>query len=164
VLYHSGYWNILLVNLFAIFFAVSIVVYLGGLFSWTTVLVFAALIVGMDIVQVFGTKFMGTAADKLVELELPILIRVPTYPAGGWIGLGLGDIFLAGLLAIQIARRYDRKAALISAVSIGFAFFLYEVVAFTFRIFDYFPATIIVVCGWFLSLGISELIKQKRSS
>ena len=163
-LYLSGFWNIILVNLFAIFFAVSIVVYLGGLFSWTTVLVFAALIVAMDVIQVLGTEFMGAAADRFVELELPILIQVPTYPVEGGIGLGLGDIFLAGLLAIQSLSKYDRTAAVISAVSIGFAFFIYEVIAFSLRLFTYFPATIIVVCGWLLSLGLYQLVTRRRSS
>lgn len=164
VLYLSGYWNIILVNLFAVFFAVLIVVYLGGLFSWTTVLVFAALIVAMDVVQVLVTNFMGAAAERFAELELPILIQVPTYPVEGWIGLGLGDIFLAGLLAIQGMRKYGRKAAFISAVSIGFAFFIYEVIAFSLRLFRYFPATIIVVCGWLLSLGLYQFIKLRGSS
>ena len=157
------FWNIVLLNVFAILFAVFISVYLGGLFSWTTVLVFAGLITVMDIVQVFITGFMGTSAGKLVELGLPILIQVPTFPVESWIGLGLGDIFLAGLLAIQTAQKYDRKAGVTSAMSIGFAFLLFEIIILNYNFTGYFPATLVVVGGWLLGLGLYYLVKQKRA-
>ncbi len=57
-LYLSDFWDIFLLNMFALIFAIFISVYLGGLFSWTTVLVFAGLITVMDFVQVFVTGWV----------------------------------------------------------------------------------------------------------
>ncbi|UCD97150.1 MAG: hypothetical protein JSV35_03640, partial [Candidatus Bathyarchaeota archaeon] len=48
-------WNLLLLNIFAILFAVLISVYVGSFFSWKTVIAFTALITVMDIIQVFLT-------------------------------------------------------------------------------------------------------------
>ncbi|MDH5448089.1 MAG: hypothetical protein OEY24_05150 [Candidatus Bathyarchaeota archaeon] len=152
-------WNIILLNAFALLFAIFISIYLGGLFSWKTVLVFAGLITVMDVIQVFGTGFMGSAAGKFVELGLPVLIQVPTFPVDSWIGLGLGDIFLGGLLAIQTTQKYDRKAGVISAVSVGFAFLLFEIIMLNYEFAGYFPATLVVVGGWLLGLGVYRIIK-----
>ena len=158
------FWDIVLLNIFAVIFAVFISVYLGGLFSWTTVLVFAGLITVMDFIQVFGTGFMGEAAGKFIKLELPVLIYVPTFPTENWVGLGLGDIFLAGLLAIQTAQKYSRKAGITSAISVGFAFFLFEIALFYYEFASFFPATLVVVGGWLLGLGLHHIIEQKRAS
>jgi hypothetical protein len=153
-LYFSPLWNNTLVNIFAIIFAVFISVYLGGLFSWATVLVFAALLTIMDIIQVFLTGFMGAAAGKFGMLQLPVMIHVATFPREGGIVLGLGDIFLAGLLAIQTARKYNRKAGVISAFSIGFAFLVFEIGILNYEFAGYFPATLVVVFGWLAAFGI----------
>jgi len=162
-LYHF-FWNNTLLNIFAVIFAIFISVYLGGLFSWTSVLVFAGLITVMDFIQVFGTGFMVEAANKFIKLELPVLIYVPTFPIENWIGLGLGDIFLAGLLGIQTAQKYGRRAGVISAISVGFAFFLFEIAFFYYEFANFFPATLVVVGGWLLGLGLYRIIKQKRAS
>jgi len=153
-LYFSPLWNIVFLNVFAILFAVFISLYLGGLFSWNTILVFAGLITIMDIIQVFATGFMGSAAGKFIELRLPVLIQVPTFPRQGAILLGLGDIFLTGLLAIQMTVKYGRKAGVISAISVGFAFFLFEIGILNFEFAGFFPATIVVVFGWLAAFGI----------
>jgi presenilin-like A22 family membrane protease len=158
-------WNIIMLNAFALLFAVFISIYLGCFFSWKTVLVFAALITVMDVIQVFATGFMGSAAGKFVELGLPVLIQVPTFPVeSNGISLGLGDIFLGGLLAIQTTQKYDRKAGVISAVSLGFAFLVFEIIMLNYEITGYFPATLIVVGGWLLGLGLYNIIKQKLAS
>ena len=158
------FWNLVFLNVFAIIFAVFISVYLGGLFSWKTVLVFAGLITVMDVIQVFVTGFMGTSADRLIALNLPILIEVPTFPLQGAIRLGLGDIFLAGLLAIQTAQKYDKRAGVISAISVGFAFLLFEIIILNLEFTGYFPATLVVVGGWLLGLGLYYLLKQRKDS
>ncbi|MFP3984711.1 MAG: hypothetical protein ACLFU9_01915 [Candidatus Bathyarchaeia archaeon] len=157
------FWDLILLNIFAILFAVFVSVYLGGLFSWTTVLIFAGLITVMDVVQVFVTGYMGEAATKLIGLRLPVLVYVTTFPRDGWIGLGLGDIFLAGLLSIQTMLRFDRKTGVISALSMGIAFFIYETIVFHFEFFGFFPATIVVLCGWLLGLGIHRLVGERGS-
>ncbi|MCK4933608.1 hypothetical protein KAS06_02955, partial [Candidatus Bathyarchaeota archaeon] len=137
-LYYSGFWGGFLPTLFAVIFVISISVYVGSLFSWTTALVFAALITIMDFIQVIGTKFMGQAAEKVMGLQLPVAIQVPTFPIEGEVILGLGDLFLAGLLSIQISKKYNRRAGVISAISIGIAFFIFEVLAIYFRLETYF--------------------------
>lgn len=163
-LYLSPYWNLLLLNIFAIIFAVFVTVYLGGMFSWKTVLVFAALITVMDFVQVFGTGFMGASAEKLLDLKLPIMILVPTFPveASGLLGLGLGDVFLTGLLAIQTSQKYGRKAGFISAVTVGFAFFVFEFAIFSYQYTGFFPATIVVVGGWLLGFGVQHILLPRK--
>ncbi|UCG36105.1 MAG: hypothetical protein JSV64_05640 [Candidatus Bathyarchaeota archaeon] len=166
VLYISPLWNTLLINIFAIIFVVLISVYLGGLFSWKTVLAFTALLTIMDVIQVFATGFMGQSADRLVELNLPILIEVPTFPLNWWetsIRLGLGDLFLSGLLAIQTAEKFKdlKESGVISAFSIAFAFFIFEIIVVNIGYYDYFPATIVVVCGWLLGLGLIHLLRQR---
>jgi presenilin-like A22 family membrane protease len=160
-LYLSPFWGVELVDVFAIVLAVSISVYLGGLFSWITVLVFAGLITVMDVLQVFGTRYMVHAAINFIQLRLPILIYVPTFPVVGWAGLGLGDIFLSSLLAIQTMKKYGIRAGVASAVSIGFAFFLFETIAFYYEFAYFFPATLVVVFGWLIGLGLFLLTKRR---
>jgi len=158
-------WSIILLNIFALLFVVFVSVYLGGFFSWKTVLVFAALITVMDVIQVFGTGFMVDAANKFIDLKLPVLIIGDTFPRQGKFVLGLGDIFLTGLLAVQATEKYNRKAGAISAVSVGLAFFLFEIIAFHYEEFArVFPATLVVVGGWLLGLGVYRIIKQKIAS
>ncbi|UCE95819.1 MAG: hypothetical protein JSV51_08970 [Candidatus Bathyarchaeota archaeon] len=162
-LYLSGFWNIIFLNVFAIIFAILISIYLGGLFSWKTVLVFAGLITIMDFIQVFITRFMGTAAGKFIDLRLPVLLQVPTFPRQGGILLGLGDIFLAGLLAIQIELKYGRKAGAISAVLTGFAFFIFEIAILNFEFAGFFPATLVVLFGWLAAFGIVYVRARHQS-
>ncbi len=147
-------WNLVFANVFAVIFSVFISLYIGSLFSWNTILVFACLLTFMDVIQVFGTGFMAEAANKFLSLQLPVLIIVPTFPTIGQIGLGLGDIFLAGLLTIQTMQKYNNKAGIISAASIGFAFFLFEIALFQYQFAQYFPATIVVVSGWLLGVAL----------
>jgi presenilin-like A22 family membrane protease len=152
LLLYAFSWNLLFLDIFAVVFSLVISIYLGGLFSWVTVLVFAVLITIMDFIQVFGTGFMGQAADKFLNLGLPVLIVVPTFPGKGFplalIGLGLGDIFLTGLLAIQLTLKYGKRAGIISAITTGVAFFFFEIALLNFEFAEYFPATLIVILGW----------------
>jgi presenilin-like A22 family membrane protease len=165
-LYLSPYWNLLLLNIFAIIFAVLITVYLGSMFSWKTVIVFATLITVMDFIQVFGTGFMGASAENLLNLELPIMLIVPPFPVNtsGFLGLGLGDIFLTGLLAIQTAQKYGRNAGFISAVAVGFAFFVFEFIIFSYQYTGFFPATLVVMGGWLLGFGGNLLISRREQA
>lgn len=164
ILYFSTLWSSLLITLFAVIFIVSITIYVGNLFSWSTVLIFTALITVMDVIQVFGTNFMGQAATKVIQLQLPVAIQVTTFPIEGEVFLGLGDLFLAGLLSIQTSRKFNKRAGLISAISIGVAFFIFEALANYFNFRSFFPATIVVVCGWLLGFGIFYLIKRRNST
>lgn len=159
MLFYHFYWGLLILNLFVAAFAIMIPIYLGALFSWKTTWIFASLLTAMDVIQVFGTGFMGELAGKTIELGLPVLLMVPTYPAERLIALGLGDVFLAGLLAVQTALRDGQKAGILAAAIVGVAVFVFEVASFNTGFSRYFPATIVVIAGWIASLGIARLIR-----
>jgi presenilin-like A22 family membrane protease len=151
------FWNIYLFNFFAILFGISISIYMGKLFTWKTTAAFVALLTIIDIIQVLVTRFTVASAEKLLELRLPVGIILPTFPyAGGNTFLGLGDIFLMGLLIIQNTRKYGRKFGLASIVSIVVVFFLFQTTLLNSDVQD-FPATVFVVSGWLTFLAAKYL-------
>lgn len=156
ILFYFFYWNIYVFNLFAIIFACIITIYLNTLFSWKTISIFAILITLLDVFQVFGTGFMGQAAVKILELKLPVLIVLPTYPVEGIMGLGLGDILLSGLLSTQMVMNRGQKVGILTAFTISMSLFFYEFVSFNYISFTYFPATIIVIIGWLFTIIITS--------
>ena len=158
------YWELPVFNTFVAIFAVIVTVYLAALFSWKTVWIFAVLLTVMDVIQVFGTGYMGEYAIKTIELKLPVLLKLPTYPAGGMIGLGLGDVFLAGLLSVQTALKKGRRAGIHAAAMIGIAMFVFEIALLNIEFAYFFPATVVVVAGWFASMGFARLIYLERQA
>ena len=169
IVLYVRYWelfayNLFVFNLFAAIFAVIATVYMGTLFSWRTTLIYAGLLTVMDAVQVFGTGFMGEAAAKMVDvLALPVAFRIPAYPAVTWMMfLGLGDVFLSGLLAIQTASKHGRGAGLLTAATVGVAMFIFEVIALNTTLFVHFPATLVVVAGWVMGLGGLHLVRLRK--
>jgi len=164
VLFYFYWWNVVVLNIFAITFAIFISLYLGGLFSWKTVAVFAVLITAMDVIQVFGTGFMGASAEKMLQLQLPTLILVPAFPSTlpGYLGLGLGDIFLSSLLCIQTAEKHGRKIGVLTAAIIGTVFFLFEIILLNYPLGRYFPATVTIAGGWLTGLGVHQLLKSNK--
>jgi hypothetical protein len=148
-------WNLLASNLFAIVLVSFMTIYLATLFSWKVTWIFTILLTIMDSIQVFITGFMGKLAEKAVfELGLPVVLQLPTYPAQGIMILGLGDIFLSCLLSIQVTLKQGSKNAIVTAITIGFAFFILEVLYLNKILQGYFPATVIVILGLLLGLGI----------
>lgn len=160
-LYLSHFWNIFLLNLFAIVFAIFISIYLGSLFTWKTTTVFMALLTLMDVVQVLLTGFMVESSRKMLALQLPMMIIIPTFPSKlpYYLALGLGDIFLFGLLIIQSTRKYGKKFGLASIIAIATIFLLLETILLNFTI-RYFPATVLVTCGWLTALGAKHLYRS----
>lgn len=156
------YWNIYLLNLFAVLLAISISFFLGVLFTWETTAVFAALLTIMDIIQVLGTRFMVVSGGKMLALGLPAMVIVPTFPSWfpeGMVILGLGDILLAGLLVIQTSKKHGRKLGFITIIAIAAVFLLLETILLNFFA-GYFPATVMVICGWLTALGTRHLYKS----
>jgi len=161
LMYEDTYlWNVhipphtpYLLNFFAIIFAICISVYLGSLFTWKTTAAFTVLITIVDVVNVLITGYTVESAEKLVEtLRLPVVIIVPTFPyIGGVMTLGLGDIFLAGLLGIQTAKKYGKKFGLTSITAIAAVFLLLQTVLLNYHP-QPFPATILVIPGWLTAL------------
>jgi hypothetical protein len=152
------FWNLIIFNLFVVAFAILISVYLSSLFSWKTVWLFAVLLTIMDVIQVFVTGFMVESATKLINLDLPVLLILQTYPADARMGLGLGDLFLSGLLAIQTAKKHGEKTGIIVAVWIGIAMALFEIAWLNTEFARFFPATVVVMAGWLAGVGFSQLL------
>ncbi len=153
------WWNPYLLDVFAISFSIFVSVYMGSLFSWKTTALFVTLLTIVDIIQVFGTRFMVAYGEKMIQLSLPVVIIVPTFPSQiGLIALGLGDIFLAGLLSIQTTQRYGRRFGLVSMISIAVVFMILETVLLNYSI-PFFPATVMVISGWLIALGARRLYK-----
>ena len=155
--------NIFVMNIFAALFTIMVIVYLNSLFSWKVTVVFAFLLMIMDIIQVFWTGYMVEAANKMIGLQLPIALILPTFPSYRLTALGLGDIFLSGLLSAQTASKYGQRKGLITAATISIALFIFEILMLNMEIgVQGFPATIIVLLGWLLGMGL-VFLKEKRS-
>jgi hypothetical protein len=157
-------WFPVLMDVFGFTFAVLIILYLSSLFNWKTVGLFAVLLTALDIILVIGTGTMVTAARQFTGLGLPVLVYLPNVPflysAAGLLlnrGLGLGDFFFAGILAVQTYNKFGRKTALVSAVAMAVAFgvweaFLADILAWlnplVGREIGGFPGTLMIISGW----------------
>jgi len=135
ILYNSGtaaIWSPYLMDVFALTFAVLIVLYLSPLFNWKTVGLFAVLLTTMDIILVIGSTAMLTAATKFTSLGLPVMVILPNVPLVlknsllQYQGLGLGDYFFAGILAAQTYKKFGMKTAIVSAVAMAVSFGIWE--------------------------------------
>lgn len=154
-------WSVYLVNVYAIVFAVLVILYLGSLFTWKATWVFAVLITILDVIQVFVTGAMVEAAETGVSLQLPVMVATPVFPSAiGVLRLGLGDFFLSGLLSIQTLKRYGKKPAVLSAAIIAVVFFMFEIYLLNYSQ-GYFPATLIVILGW-LPVAIWKILTADR--
>jgi hypothetical protein len=154
------YWNIYLSDLFAILFVISISLFLGRLFTWKSTIVFVILLVIMDVIQVVITQYMVISAEKMLELQLPTMIIVPTFPLDGYAILGLGDILLTSLLSIQTLRKYEKTIGLAVCMSIAGVFLIIETVLLNYAV-GFFPATVMIVSGWILVLVIRFLYTKQ---
>jgi presenilin-like A22 family membrane protease len=159
ILFYFFYWNIFISDLFAILFVISISLLLGRLFTWKSTGVFVTLLVIMDIIQVFITQYMVVSAEKMLELQLPTMIIVPTFPLEGYAILGLGDILLSSILSIQTLRKYGKRLALASCASIALVFLIVETLLLNYD-FGFFPATVMIASGWIVVVVVRYLHEQ----
>ena len=173
-------WAPYLMDIYGLTFAVLIILYLSPLFSWTTVGLFAALLTAMDVILVIGTPAMVTAATSFTSLGLPVLVWLPNIPLifsqTGQIlfrGLGLGDFFFAGILAVQTFNKFGRKTALIVAIAMALAFGIWE--AFLLNILAWldpivgrniggFPGTVMIISGWAPVIGWKLLNERRKAT
>ena len=179
-------WYPVLLDIFALTFAVLIILYLGSLFTWKTALVFAVLLTIVDIILVLGTGSMVVAAQQFTGLGLPILVHLPNVPLirapqdfipsfFGFLprGLGLGDFFFAGILALQTFKRYNKRVALLSIAAMTISFAIWE--AFLPDILDLlepilqrqiggFPGTLMIICGWMPVVAWKMLSERKAKT
>ncbi len=173
-------WYPILWNVFAFTFAILIILYLGSMFTWKTAFVFAVLLTIVDIILVIGTGSMGEAAQQFTSLGLPVLVYLPNVPfafsAEGAIlfrGLGLGDFFFTGILALQTYKKFDKKTALLSVVAMSISFgiwlaFIPEIVAalepLLGRVLFGFPGTLMIIPGWLLVVAWKMLSEKNKNS
>ncbi len=156
-------WAPFLMDVFGFTFAILIILYLSSLFSWKTVGIFAALLTIMDIILVIVTPVMIGAAHTFTGLGLPVLVYLPNIPTivsqGALLfrGLGLGDFFFAGVLAVQTFNKFGKKTAFATAITMAVAFGIWE--AFLGDIINWltpivgrniggFPGTVMIISGW----------------
>jgi hypothetical protein len=164
-------WFPVLLDIFGATFAILIILYLSPMFNWKTVGIFAVMLTMLDIILVFSGP-MVAAADTFSGLGLPVLIYLPNVPlqisaegALGFRGLGLGDFFFAGILAIQTYNQFGKKYAYAAIAAMVLAFGIWE--AFLPDIFALlgirgFPATVCIITGWIPIAVIGTLLHRKQ--
>jgi hypothetical protein len=170
-------WSPVLLDIFALTFAVLIILYLGSLFTWKTVLVFALLLTIVDIILVLGTGSMVVAAQQFTGLGLPVLVQLPNVPfvfssnsAILFRGLGLGDFFFAGILALQTFKKLGKKTGYASVLAMTISFAAFEAFIpeiarglepILHRQIGGFPGTLMIICGW-LPVVAWKLLSEKK--
>jgi hypothetical protein len=165
---NSFIWTQYLSNVYGLIFAILITLYLAGLFNWKTTAVFGVLITAMDIILVLVTKTTVQAANAAVSLSLPVLVQLPLFPlistgAGLLIlGLGLGDFFFAGLLAVQTYKKYGKGLAIASVVGMTISFFIFEALILTYNV-GAFPGTLMIICGW-APFVLAQTLRDRRKT
>ncbi|MFA7080002.1 MAG: hypothetical protein WC203_03795, partial [Candidatus Bathyarchaeia archaeon] len=165
-------WFPALLDVFAFTFAILIIMYLSSMFTWKTVSIFAILLTLLDIVLVFSGP-MVAAAETFTGLGLPVLVYLPNIPlilneTGAFVlrGLGLGDFFFAGILAVQTYKKFGQKTAIISIVAMALSFGIWE--AFLPEITGFFnirgfPATVCIITGW-IPIILWKLLTTKNKA
>ena len=187
-LYNSGtaaVWSPFLMDVFGLTFAVLIILYLSSLFNWKTVGLFAVLLTSMDIILVIGSTAMLTAANSFTSLGLPVLVILPNLPLVRAInpatlvsgiayrGLGLGDFFFAGVLAVQTNKKFGMKTAIIAAVAMAVSFGIWEaflqdiingLTPILGRNIGGWPATTCMLTGWAPVIAWKLLSERRKAS
>jgi hypothetical protein len=150
----TAVWKWYLLDMFAVIFIVFITVYVGSFFTWKTTFAFASFLTIMDIIQVLGTGYMVQTSGKIIDLALPIFIVLPVLPSTNILmALGLGDLFLTGLLGIQTAKKFGRRFAMISVLSMAIVFGIVEALMLTYFEHQALPATVMIFGGWLITTG-----------
>lgn len=177
-------WYPILMDTFGLTFAVLIILYLGSLFNWKTVGLFAVLLTILDIILVFSGP-MVAAAKTFTGLGLPVLVYLPNVPlitvpsdftgvtffGFGARGLGLGDFFFAGILAAQTYKKFGKKVGIAAILGMTLAFGIWE--AFLPEILEGmsailgtalkgFPGTLMIITGWAPIVAIALLLNKRK--
>jgi|WetSurMetagenome_2_1015567.scaffolds.fasta_scaffold43186_2 hypothetical protein len=174
----AAIWSPFLMDVFGLTFAILIILYLSSMFSWKTVGLFAVLLTLMDIFLVIVTPVMVGAAQNFTMLGLPVLVYLPNVPfvystAGALLsrGLGLGDFFFAGVLAVQTFNKFGKKTALIAVVAMAVAFGIWEaflsdiitgLIPIVGRNIQGFPGTLMIISGWAPIIAWKLLSKRNK--
>jgi hypothetical protein len=173
-------WFPILMDVFGFTFAILIILYLSSMFSWKTVGLFAVLLTILDIILVIGTGTMVVAAKQFTGLGLPVLVYLPNVPfvystTGVLLnrGLGLGDFFFAGVLAVQTFNKFGKKTAFIAAVAMAIAFGIWEafladiitgLIPIVGRNIQGFPGTLMIISGWVPIVAYKLLTSRNKAT
>ena len=148
------YWNIYFFNIIAILIASFAILFMLQIMTWKIVKYFTVLFVILDIIMVLYTKMMTVAATKILDNNIPAMIMLPANDVTTTgIALGLGDIFLTGLLCATFIREVNMSDALgikfswMTAIMIGTILFASILIFPTTPL----PATVHVIIGFILS-------------
>ncbi len=170
-------WAPYLMDVFGFTFAILIILYLSSLFSWKTVGIFAVLLTIMDIILVIVTPVMMQTANTFTSIGLPVLVYLPNVPLifrDDHImlrGLGLGDFFFAGVLAIQTFKKFGKKTAIVTVLSEAVAFGIWEAYMQDIlavldpimgREIGGFPGTLMILTGWAPIAAAAWLIQRNK--
>ncbi len=154
------FWNLKLLNLFAIVLAFGASLILANVFTWKSSLAFVAILTLIDIIHVFGTKMMVEVGQKGIQLGLPIMLLLPAYPARGYLGFGLGDLFVASLITVRNWEKFGGRAGLVTSIHI--AIFLGLMIPVVER-FGALPATVFISAGWVTSYIHMKIMRERNS-
>jgi len=142
VLYFN-YWNTYTFNLIAVLLAISLILLISNIISWSVLKLLFVLLMIMDIALVFITRDMVAFGHKILVLQIPILIHIPF---GEGVSIGLGDIFITGLLSLGFTKEkefsYNRSLRFVWIIAALFFIILYLVNAYLPH--QMYPATIFV--------------------
>jgi hypothetical protein len=166
-------WFPYLLDVYGIIFALLIVLYLNSLFTWKTVFIFAGFLTAMDIVLVWITGTMVQAAEHISGLGLPVLVAFPTLPIISTtegiliMRLGLGDFFFAGILASQTLKRFGKKTAVASLLTICISFAVFELILLNPELSSALPvpalpATLPILVGWLPVILVKMFLMRKE--
>jgi len=127
---------------------------------------------------VLGTGSMVVAAQQFTGLGLPVLVFLPNVPiiqtTQGVLlfrGLGLGDFFFAGILALQTFKKFGKRAGYASVVAMTISFavfeaFLPEIVRLLEPLLQReiggFPGTLMIILGWVPVVAWKMLSERKQ--
>jgi len=180
----AAVWFPIVMDVFGLTFAILIILYLSSLFNWKTVGLFAVLLTTMDIILVFSGP-MVAAANTFTGLGLPVLVYLPNIPlikaTAGYlsifgfapVGLGLGDFFFGGVLAVQTFNKFGKKIAFEAVIAMTIAFGLWEasfavVLPALSSILGHpltgFPGTLMILSGWAPVAGWKALSERRKAA
>lgn len=163
----TNLWFPYLLDTYGVIFAVLVTLYLGSLFTWKNLFIFVGLLTIMDIVLVLFTGVMVTAAKQVSGLGLPVLISLPTVPLViterglQYMSLGLGDFFFAGILATQTFKKFGKKTAVLSTLTMSLSFAIFETFLLNYQ-WGAFPGTLMIICGWLPVVAWKILSERKQ--
>lgn len=162
----TAIWFPYLLDVYGVLFAVLITLYVGSLFTWKATLIFAALLTLADTIMVLVTGVMVQAAQTVTSLDLPVLVALPVFPlivteqGIQLMGLGLGDFFFAGLLGIQLSKKYGKQIGVAAICGSVISFFVVEAINLTYWRSP-LPGTVMIIAGW-LPFAAVKIIQDFR--